>query len=398
MSQIKWHVSSKSLNPFTYVNVVRWVIQWLNARRMVSFIGKELDQRYSEYRADTANTRSKAVMDLVLQAYLASHVTHTSMSSLKASSETDAAHAADTKPAHVYAVNACADRLDPAFRDFATSQVRLFFFGGYDSTSSAICHLIHLLSTHPAALARVRAEHDAVFGRDLARVPDIVASEPQRLHELPYSLAVIKETLRLFPPAAAVRRGCHGTDLVSATALPSHNHTNGSGGGGGASSDSASASASLSSSAAARYPTEHMSIWIQHPAIHRLPENHWARGDDFVPERWLAAPGDVLHVDATARASWRPFEHGPRNCIGQALVLLELRVVLVLVAREFAFAPAYAEWDAQQPPRRLARLKGAVRCVGGERAYQVEAGAAHPADGYPCRVAVNPDYAEQQRT
>lgn len=38
---------------------------------------------------------------------------------------------------------------------------------------------------------------------------------------------------------------------------------------------------------------------------------------------------------------WRPFERGPRNCIGQDLALLEARIILALVVRSFDFQVAY---------------------------------------------------------
>jgi hypothetical protein len=40
----------------------------------------------------------------------------------------------------------------------------------------------------------VRAEHDTVFGRELAQAPAKIAAEPQRLlNNLPYADATIKE-------------------------------------------------------------------------------------------------------------------------------------------------------------------------------------------------------------
>ena len=62
--------------------------------------------------------------------------------------------------------------------------------------------------------------------------------------------------------------------------------------------------------------------------------------------------------------------------------MVELSVVLVTVAREFDFRDCYAEWDA------LNSGKKGRKTYRGERAYQVEEGAAHPADGYPCRVSM----------
>ena len=81
----------------------------------------------------------------------------------------------------------------------------------------------------------------------------------------------------------------------------------------------------------------------------------------------------------TLRHQWRSFEHGPRNCMAQGLVMTELRVVLAMVVRQFEFKPAYEEWDRLHPSVGL-------RVYRGERVYQIEEGAAHPVDKYPCRV------------
>ncbi|KAK0717538.1 hypothetical protein B0T26DRAFT_871986 [Lasiosphaeria miniovina] len=73
--------------------------------------------------------------------------------------------------------------------------------------------------------------------------------------------------------------------------------------------------------------------------------------------------------------------HGPCNCLGQTLALLDVKITLVLAAREFDVRHAYDEWDALHPA-------AGVEHVNGERAYQTMAGGGHPVDGYPCRVSV----------
>ena len=284
---------------------------------MNQYISKELDKRYAEYRADIGDTRSKAVIDIVLQAYL-----------------TD-----DSKDK--------TQQLDPEFRDFATRQIRVFLFAGHDSISSTICYIIHLLSQNPDAMARIRAEHDTVFGTDLLAVPSLLSEQPRLLNALPYTLAVMKESMRLFPAASSVRSGAHGVDLVD---------------------DDGN-----------RYPTDKTMVWILHCAMQRAPE-YWIRPEEFIPERWLVGPEHALYPMAGA---WRPFEFGPRNCIGQGLVMMEIRVVLAMIVREFDFKPAYDEWD-----RLHAKKKRGVRTYRGERVYQIDEGAAHPADHYPCRVSL----------
>ena len=81
------------------------------------------------------------------------------------------------------------------------------------------------------------------------------------------------------------------------------------------------------------------------------------------------------------KGAWRPFEFGLRNCIGQGLALLELKLVMVMTLRDFSITASYDVCDQDQ------HRKGA-RSLNGERAYQVLKGTTRPADGFPCRVAI----------
>ena len=279
-------------------------------------ISKELDKRFLEYKND-ASDRGKSVIDLVLQAYL-------SQTGDQESKE-----------------------LDPDFRIFAIRQIRLFLFAGHDSTSSTICYAFHLLSKNQASLEKIRAEHDRVLGTDVSSAWSLLEAHPKVLASLPYTTAVVKETLRLFPPAASSRQGKPNTVIYS----------------------------DLGHSC----PTDDViMIWTIHVELHRHP-NYWVRPDEFLPERWLVGPEDELFPKKEA---WRAFEVGPRNCIAQGLVMMELKVVLALLARQFEVRDAYAEWDRLHPRKEWE----VERTYRGERAYQMEEAAAHPVEHYPCRV------------
>jgi hypothetical protein len=95
---------------------------------------------------------------------------------------------------------------NPAFRAATTHHLRFLILGGSVSTSPAVCYLLYLLATHPAALARVRAEHNANLGSDASCAAALLMAEPRHLNALPYSNTDIKETLRLFAPATSIRR------------------------------------------------------------------------------------------------------------------------------------------------------------------------------------------------
>lgn len=82
--------------------------------------------------------------------------------------------------------------------------------------------------------------------------------------------------------------------------------------------------------------------------------------------------------------------------MGSELAMVEIKAVIMLVAREFDFTPAYQEWDSIQSKSAKGEAKiglgvllpgGAPKLVSGDRVYQTTGGGgSHPADGYPCRV------------
>lgn len=132
-------------------------------------------------------------------------------------------------------------KLDPTFERYAIDQIRVFMFAGesfsppppvfnppkrritvacrnkskkakqttqgHDTTSSTICYVLHMLETHPEALARVTAEHNEVFGGDPSEAADLMRANPHLLNKLDYTLAVIKEVLRMYPVASSIRKG-----------------------------------------------------------------------------------------------------------------------------------------------------------------------------------------------
>lgn len=244
--------------------------------------------------------------------------------------------------------NAGRKELDAELLRVLIQNMRMFFFAGYDSSAAAFVYCLHNIHTHPDILARIRAEHDAVLGPDLAATPGKIAADPALLNALPYTNACIKESMRLFPPAGAIRQGCE--DLV------------------------------MTDAEGTAYPTEGVAVTILHWAVGRNPR-YWVRPDDFLPERWLVAEGDELYPP---KGGWRVFEYGPRLCVGQQLVMTEARAILACLVREFDVKDCYKELDIAQGKGDM-DLSG----VGGQRVFMVETGAAHPVDSYPCRVKLS---------
>ncbi len=311
--QIRW--LTFGADPFERYNPFRPFVHWYNTRRMNKYVSRELKTRMANRTgSESVQTakRTRTVIDLALDAYVTESL----------GEQTN-------------------QGMDSTFQKFAMSQIKLFLFSGHDTTSSSVCYLFYVLSANPTALSRVRTEHDEVFGSDLDETPSVVTQNPFLLNQLPYTLAVIKETLRMYPAVSSTRAGEPGFDVTD-----DQGH---------------------------RFPTDGFLVWANSQTVHRDPA-YWPQPDEFIPERWLVPPRDPLHP---MKGAWRPFEYGPRNCIGQELAMVEMKIIMVMTLRRFQIMPVYEELDRHKPSRK-------VRTVYGERGYQIQR--AQPSDDLPCRV------------
>jgi cytochrome P450 len=319
-SQVVWLPQGDEVNPFKKYKPLRPFIYWYNTRRMNRWLSRELEARFAS-RKEVGQAeklkRSKPVIDLALDTYL-------SESNLDIEKSTT---------------------LDATFKEFALRQIKLFMFAGHDTTSSTLCYMYYLLHKHPSCRAKLVAELDSVFGADTSKTAELIKNNPHLVNKLPYTTAVMKETLRLFPPASTLRQGSP-TFTLSIPGDPKP------------------------------YPTDGKIVWVIHQAMHRS-SSLFPSPDSFIPERFLVLEGDPLYP---VKGAWRPFEWGPRNCIGQEVAMLETRIIMALTVREFEIVPGYEEYDRSAGVRSKRLL--------GERAYQILCGSAKPAQGMPVRVTV----------
>jgi len=213
--------------------------------------------------------------------------------------------------------------LTPKISQVIADQCKTFLFAGHDTTSILLQRLFYALSIHPVCLAKIRAEHDSIFGDSDPQI--ILLAKPEdTMKSLVYTRACIKEALRLWPPAATARMT---RDKFAITTR------NGD---------------TVLVDDCVIYPMQHI--------IHRAPALYGPSANDFVPERWTgdADTSSATNVDAAAPSAngstsgaaegvkippsaWRPFERGPRNCIGQELANLEAKTILACVLRRYDF-------------------------------------------------------------
>jgi hypothetical protein len=295
------------------INPVRRYILWYHNRVLRNIIVPYIRQEVASYGKTQDERSAKSLVHLAVKAYMKE----------------------DPEAAII-------GRLNPAFVDMVVAQVKMFVFAGHENNAIVACYIYYLLSQHPSALARVRTELDSVLGEDVKHAAAVISDNPALLNQLQFTNAVIKETLRLFPPAVFIGEGQKGAFL----AQPKTGKT---------------------------YPTEHSVLFGCSYAMMRNSA-FFPEPDRFIPERFLVHDqNDPMYV---GKNFWRPFEIGPRNCIGQELAVLQMRLMLALTIREFDVMPI------------LPTLKN-PRTVEGDVCYQVGNGKdvlAHPKNGLPVTV------------
>ena len=90
------------------------------------------------------------------------------------------------------------------------SNMKALIFAGFDTTASMLCWIFKLLQDNPACLAKMRAEHEEILGKDPDNAAARLSESPHLLNSLPYTIAILKETLRLYPLPFAIRQGTPG--------------------------------------------------------------------------------------------------------------------------------------------------------------------------------------------
>ncbi|KAK7539453.1 cytochrome P450 [Phyllosticta citribraziliensis] len=246
--------------------------------------------------------------------------------------------------------------LDPSHLEALSSQTRLFLFAGHDTTSTTLCHGLYTLSQHPRWCDQLRAEHAAVLGPDPGDpAAAALAARPHLLNEMPVTTAVVKEVLRLYPAAGTLRQSAGPRSKGLFAGLVT-------GPGIDASSTSPSTDAwregdrtvLVDPETGQEFPTAGCMLSMVHFGPHRDPR-YFPDPHAFRPERWLKRPnsgGGSAELESDGNDplpspershphAWRPFEVGPRACIGQELAVVEMKIVLALMMRQFDVTSCY---------------------------------------------------------
>ena len=181
------------------------------------------------------------------------------------------------------------------------SELLAVFLAGHETTSNTLSWMWHLLAQHPEAEARLHAEIDQVLDGRLPTMAD--------LPQLRYTLQVVKESMRLYPPAWAL----FGREPSEDVELGGHRIEKGT------------------------------HIIIAPYFIHRRADNfsdpERFDPDRFTPEREAQLP----------KYAYMPFAAGPHVCIGNQFALMEAQLLTATIAQRFTMRLAPGARVAMNP-------------------------------------------------
>lgn len=182
-------------------------------------------------------------------------------------------------------------------------EIIILIIAGHETTANALSWTLYLLATHPEVL------------NTLLRPP---LESPDAIIHDEYLNAVIKESMRLYPPAWISDRVALSDDTFNGYSYP-----------------------------------EGTIIIAYYYGLHRDPR-YWDAADQFKPERFLQHDRDIQKI-------YFPFGAGPRLCIGNHFALAEMALFLHTFTRTFDIrsvsAPALLPLVTLRPDRVLLTIK-----------------------------------------
>src|SRR5437016_1351345 len=170
-------------------------------------------------------------------------------------------------------------------------QINTFLIAGHETTSGLLSSTLYALLKHPDVLKKAYEEVDRVLGSDINARPTY-----QQVTQLTYITQILKEALRLWPPAPA-----YGI-------APLKDETIGG-----------------------KYKLKKNTfVTVLALALHRDPNVWGPNPDAFDPENFSREAEAKRPINA-----WKPFGNGQRACIGRGFAMHEATLALGMILQRF---------------------------------------------------------------
>ncbi|KAK4878094.1 hypothetical protein RN001_010600 [Aquatica leii] len=195
------------------------------------------------------------------------------------------------------------------------AQSLLFFFAGYDTSSTTMSFALYELSENPDVQEQVREEINSFYDNHDGNITY------ENIKEMTYLNQVIEETLRKYPPLPMLNRKCVSNYKVPNCNLTIEKGTN---------------------------------VIIPLCGLHYDPE-YFPNPEKFDPERFSSENKKNI-----IPFSYMPFGEGPRLCIGMRFGLMQTLIGLSLLLKNFKFSLN----DKTKVPLQMSSLSIVLSVVG----------------------------------
>jgi len=170
-------------------------------------------------------------------------------------------------------------------------QINTFLIAGHETTSGLLSCTLYALLKHPEVLRKAYEEVDRVLGPDMAVKPTY-----QQVTQLTYITQILKESLRLWPPAPA-----YGISPLQDETIGGQYRLK-----------------------------KNTFVTVLVLALHRDPSVWGPNPDAFDPENFSREAEAARPVNA-----WKPFGNGQRACIGRGFAMHEAALAIGMILQRF---------------------------------------------------------------
>jgi len=192
-------------------------------------------------------------------------------------------------------------------------EILTLLLAGHETTALALSWAWYLLAQHPKVEAKLVEELQSMLGGRPPAISD--------LPRLRYAESIIKESMRLYPPAWNIGRQAVSDTEIGGYCVPAGTQV-------------------------------YLSQW----AVHRDPR-YYDNPEEFNPGRWTDGLEKRL-----PKYAYFPFGGGPRLCIGNSFAMMEAVMLLASIAQRFQLVIAPSHTVTVWPSLTL-RPKRGIRVV-----------------------------------
>lgn len=160
------------------------------------------------------------------------------------------------------------------------------FLAGFETTSTVLTWLWHVLNENPEIELKLREEIETVLGK---QTPSI-----ESLKQLTYSRMVFQETMRMYPPVPLLPRVAVEADHLGDYEIPAN-----------------------------------ATLVMFFYGTHYNP-NVWETPDKFIPERFTPE-----QTKGRSKFAYLPFSSGPRKCIGDEFAMMEGVLAMTMMLQNY---------------------------------------------------------------